>query len=260
MPKIHVTVMLKHFMFTLLMDLLREMDKYTRYLILSTLTASLPTNCQAQDLFPLKYHVGKDFKDDWPDYFEYTKHIKEPRDSLKKAVQEFWTGSPGTVADLGAGAGRDTIYLLNQGWNVYAMDIESMAVQIIVERATHVESEGRLLTEVAPFHLMQNCPQNVDIMNASYSLPFCSNEFFLHSWEKVVENLKSGGLFVGQFFGLRDAWTWDKSMTFLSTAEVLNLFSERFEILYLYQEEKETLTSDGFPTYRHCYHIIARKK
>ncbi len=259
MPKNHVRVMLKHFMFTQLMDTLREMDKYSRYLILSTLMAALPTHSEAQDLFPLKCHVGKDFKDDWPEYFEFTRHIKEPRDSIKKAAQEIWKGPPGIVADLGAGAGRDTIYLLDQGWKVYAMDIESMAVQIILERAKETD-EGNLLTEVAPFHLMNNCPENVDIMNASYSLPFCSNEFFDPSWEKVVKNLRSGGLFVGQFFGLRDAWTWDKSMTFLSTEEVLGLFEDRFEILYFYQEEKETLTSDGFPTYRHCYHVIARKK
>lgn len=234
------------------------MNNYTRYLETSYLTDTLPSNCQAKDLLPLKHSFHTESSEDWPEYFEYTRHIKEPRESLKKALVDFWKESPGTIADLGAGAGRDTIYLLKKGWKVYAMDIEPIAVKIIHERAL-IDYSPKLSTEVVPFHLMQHCPENVDIVNASFSLPFCSPEFFYQAWEKVVKHLKTGGLFVGQFFGLHDAWAWDKSMTFLSSSEVFQLFAGRFEILYLYQEERNTLTSDGFPTYRHCYHVISKK-
>jgi len=49
-------------------------------------------------------------------------------------------------------------------------------------------------------------------------------------------------------------------MTFLSHQQVMDLFKNQFEFLYFSQEEGFSMTSDGESiTYRHCYHVIAKK-
>src|SRR5438270_3010127 len=48
---------------------------------------------------------------------------------LKKAASLF--DAPGDALDVGAGAGRDTAYLLERGWRVTAVDSSPAAVKVL---------------------------------------------------------------------------------------------------------------------------------
>ena len=57
------------------------------------------------------------------------------------------------AADLGAGTGRDTLFLLKQGWNVLALDAEQLSIDIILNRVdvsynNNFESEMMLPNEL----------------------------------------------------------------------------------------------------------------
>ena len=51
-------------------------------------------------------------------------------DTPNQFVKEYFERKqPGTVADLGAGEGRNSIWLARQGWNVVAVDFSSVALE-----------------------------------------------------------------------------------------------------------------------------------
>lgn len=54
-------------------------------------------------------------------YYENTKNAL-PHKNVQKVLE--MDIIPGNAIDLGCGAGRDTIYLIKNGWNVLAIDKE----------------------------------------------------------------------------------------------------------------------------------------
>src|SRR5215831_8680094 len=64
----------------------------------------------------------------WDKFYELTKG-SPPWPLLQRAVEAL--GRKGDALDLGAGAGRDTVYLLEQGFQVTAVDRERSAIAIL---------------------------------------------------------------------------------------------------------------------------------
>ncbi|MFH7029096.1 MAG: class I SAM-dependent methyltransferase [Heteroscytonema crispum UTEX LB 1556] len=77
--------------------------------------------------------------------------------------------------DLGCGEGRDTVELLRRGWRVLAIDGEVEAINRLLNRPS-INREF-LETRVTRFENLI-LPDAVDLINASFSLPFCPPEFF----------------------------------------------------------------------------------
>lgn len=193
---------------------------------------------------------------DWDDYYKGTIGIVDPRKTL--LISESLFTSSGLAVDLGAGTGRDTLYLLRKGWNVIAMDAESQALEIISNRA---ENEGLTHLELmlTPFNEMV-LPENIDLINASFSLPFCNPQDFPECWEKIDQSLAVGGRFSGQFFGDRDEWNTNQStMTFMTEEQIFNLFRDHYEIEYLEIQEGLIPTSQSPRKIWHLVHIVAKK-
>src|SRR5207244_4263975 len=71
----------------------------------------------------------------WKPYYQ-EKLYKEPRPLLVKAIELIGKhgGKEKRALDLGAGAGNDTVFLLKNGWRVWANDVESEAIKIIAAR------------------------------------------------------------------------------------------------------------------------------
>src|ERR1700730_12445043 len=119
--------------------------------------------------------------------------------------------------DLGCGAGRDTRYLLEQGFRVTAVDADANAMAILAtfpqERLHAVQSTfGDFAFE------------SYDLINAHFSLPFLPREQFYAVFGKVREALNLDGIFVGQFFGKHDQWNTPENaaaMTFLTREEAM---------------------------------------
>jgi tellurite methyltransferase len=187
---------------------------------------------------------------EWARY--YNASGDEPRETLLAAVEGF--DSPGLAVDLGCGTGRDTVELLRRGWHVVAIDSEQEAISRL---RTKTGDDERLETQVARYEdaALPSC----DLVNASWSLPFCPPDVFGVVWERIVDALHPGGRFCGQLFGDRDEWATEDDMTFQTREDAEGLLRgfglERFDEL-----EEHGKTALGTPKHWHVFHIVAKKR
>lgn len=183
----------------------------------------------------------------------YDAAADDPRETLLEAVGRF--ADPGVAIDLGCGTGRDTFELLRRGWHVTAIDSQPEALRRLVEKVG--PDDRRVLeTQVASYHdaVLPPC----DLVNASWSLPFCAPEPFNGIWTRIEESLRPGGRFCGQLFGDRDGWAPADDITFLTRHEAERLL-DRFEVERFDEVEKDSQTAVGDPKHWHVYHVVARK-
>ncbi len=187
---------------------------------------------------------------EWTRYYDASGD--EPRETLLAALEAF--AAPGVGVDLGCGTGRDTFELLRRGWHVVAIDSEAEAIRRLREKAA---DDARLQTQVARFDdaLLPSC----DLVNASFSLPFCAPDVFGVVWERIVDALRPGGCFCGQLFGERDEWATEDDMTFQTREEAERLL-DRFELERFDELEEDGKTVLGQPKHWHLYNIVALKR
>lgn len=203
---------------------------------------------------------NKDFERNWSLYYQAVEG-RPPRETLLAALEAFSneeaiTSRPYFAVDLGCGDGRDTVELLRRGWQVLAIDGQQEAITRLLNRPD-INSQF-LETCVMRFENL-NLPQSVDLINSSFSLPFCPPEYFPRLWEVIVSALRSGGRFTGQLFGERDSWAIYTSMTHHKREQVQQML-EDFEIEILQEEDHPGKTAIGEEKHWHIFHIVARKK
>ena len=193
----------------------------------------------------------------WEEYYRAIKG-RPPRQLLLDALAYFASDSPPSkrkAIDLGCGDGTETALLLERGWDVLAIDGEPTSVEHLLAKVPKEEQE-HLQTQVAKFKEVSL--SSADLIHASFSLPFCAPEHFDVFWEKIVNAIRPGGRFAGQFFGIRDSWANEPDMTFHTEEQVRSLF-EKFEI-ESFHEMDEDGNSAGGPKHWHVFTVIARKK
>lgn len=187
----------------------------------------------------------------WSRYYDAAD--EQPRQTLLDALDRF--GEPAFAVDLGCGTGRDTLELLRRGWRVLAIDGEQEAIDRLAVTADGVDA--RLETEVAPME--EAAWPATQIVNASYSLPFCPPERFPDLWERIVDSLPPGGRFCGQLFGDRDGWAGQEDVVFLPRPEVERLL-EPFVLERLSEVDEDGRTALGEAKHWHLFHVVARKR
>lgn len=195
----------------------------------------------------------------WNDYYQNTLNISDPHKTLLLAQKYFQLENKirGMAADLGAGTGRDCLFLLKQGWNVLALDAEQLSIDIILNRVEG-SCNNNLEVVVSPFSEMM-LPNELDLINASFSLPFCKPQDFLQCWQMITDQLAIGGRFSGQFFGEKDEWAINPDLTIHSYEEMLRLFEHHFVIEYLQVEDGLIPCASGQMKHWHVYHVVAKK-
>jgi tellurite methyltransferase len=220
-------------------------------LILSALLYSAPLLADPSTKWPVNPN--------WSLYFKNTQHMNDPHPTLVVALENLRQDgiALGTAVDLGCGAGKDTFFLLQQGWHVYAMDAEEEAIRITTSRATEKE-KALLVTSVSPFADFV-FPEQVILINATKSLPFCPPGEFPIAWEKITKYLVVGGRFAGQFFGDRDEWASIPNRSHHTYREVLDLLKDHFEIEFFQKEEATFPTAGGMMKKWHIFHVVAKK-
>lgn len=196
----------------------------------------------------------------WDKYYK-NKIDQPPRRLIVDALNLF--KKQGRAIDLGCGVGNEAVFLLNKGWEVWAIDSEHHAIQIINQR-NDIKKLEKLATVVNTFEeesVWDDLP-NVDFIYASYALPFCNQSEFPRVWGHVKQKLIPGGRFAGHFFGLNYRGFPDqemKEMTFLKKEDVLSLF-QGFDVEYFKELEEDGQSGTGRQIHSHIFEIIARKK
>lgn len=162
---------------------------------------------------------------------------------------------PTNAIELGCGAGRDTEYLIKNGWNVLAIDKED--VKAIITSRLSKEEQKNFKFSKQEFENMQL--EKTNLIVANFSLPFCNQNQFVKLWNQINESILKNGYFVGNFFGNNDEWKkQEEEMTFLTKEQVIELF-KNFEIIDFKEVEKDCFNGLGIMKHRHIFNVIAKK-
>jgi SAM-dependent methyltransferase len=191
-------------------------------------------------------------KRDWKAYYDAVAN-RPPRKTILTALAAFET--PAMAIDLGCGDGRDTMEILRQNWKVLAIDKEPEAIARLLERSS--DYSRQLTTQITSFEELQFSTP-VDLINASFSLPFCSPQAFPSLWNQIFNALVTGGRFCGHLFGKRDSWK-DSGLINAFTLPQIETLLQSYAIELLEEEEHPGKTPLGEDRYWHVFHIVARK-
>lgn len=162
---------------------------------------------------------------------------------------------PTNAIELGCGAGRDTEYLIKNGWEVLAIDKEDVK-SIITSRLSKEEQKNFKFSK-QEFENIQL--EKTNLIVANFSLPFCNQNQFVKLWNQINESILKNGYFVGNFFGNNDEWKkQEEEMTFLTKEQVIELF-KNFEIIDFKEVEKDCFNGLGIMKHRHIFNVIAKK-
>jgi trans-aconitate methyltransferase len=191
----------------------------------------------------------------WNEY--YQKILNQPhRPNVENAVNLLKLESK-VALDIGCGIGRDSHFLLEQGFNVHAFDSHEDAVKTCL---TRFEGHKR-------FSISQCCFTKFDypqcsLVIANASLFFCPDESFEQVWTKIDSALQPGGIFCGDFLGVKDSWVASEmhpNITALTKKEVESLFAD-YELISLNERDEDGTTVVGSPKHWHMFSVTARKR
>jgi len=206
----------------------------------------------------------------WSDYYDLMQG-RPPRETLLRSLSLFDAevnakaeaaraeGFAGFAVDIGCGEGRDTAELVRRGWRVLAIDGEPEAIARLQARPEiqAAIAQHLLETRVQRFEEL-TLPANVDLINASFCLPFCPPAVFPDLWQRLTNALRPGGRMCGQLFGDRDSWAIYDPMTHHTRAQVEALLHP-FTIEMLEEEAHPGKTAMGEDKFWHIFHWVIRK-
>ncbi len=188
----------------------------------------------------------------WADFYKITKG--NPHWLLLERAAVL-LGRRGQALDLGCGAGRDTRYLLAQGWDVTALDRDSQAIALLAELP-----QEHLRVIQSSFEDFAYERERYDLISAQFSLPFIPRKAFTGVFTRIKRAIKPGGMFTGQFFGIRDEWNRPEyAMTFLKREQVDELLDD-MRVWEVTEEDKMGTTAIGELKHWHVFHVIAQKE
>lgn len=106
---------------------------------------------------------------------------------------------PSNAIDLGCGAGRDTIYLIKNGWNVLSIDKEDIGKFI----SSKLNEE-----EIKRFRFVRQDFENIELeknnlLVANFSIPFCKKDCFNELWNKITNSILKERILCGKFFWIK---------------------------------------------------------
>ncbi|MFN7021594.1 MAG: class I SAM-dependent methyltransferase [Phycisphaerales bacterium] len=220
---------------------------------------------------------------DWPGYFAAVAN-KGARETLLRALELFEKEDTASkragpivrsAVDIGCGEGRDTRELLSRAgstkWKVLATDGSEEGLRLLAGSIDHRDL-GRVSLRRCAMESMPNvfargvrvgrskrASPGVDLVNASFSLPFCRPSALPGVWRWIDGLIRPGGRFSGQLFGDRDSWAHARKTTGVSRSRLDRMFKD-FVFEELREEEKDDRTAMDELKHWHVYHIVARKR
>lgn len=129
-------------------------------------------------------------------YYENTENAL-PHQMVKKIID--MNINPKYAIDLGCGAGRDTIYLIKNGWKVLSIDKENTKKII----SSKLENE-----ELKNFNFKCQDFENIELeknnlLVANFSIPFCNKYYFNEFWNKISNSILKERILCWKFFWIK---------------------------------------------------------
>lgn len=188
----------------------------------------------------------------WDTY--YKKHTaRKPREQLVRAVS--FCKEKEYALDLGAGTLIESVFLLENDFKkVIAVDNSTKTKDFAVEL-----DPNRFTLEISSFQDFKFKKEEYDLINAQYSLPFYGSNNFSDFIKNIVDSLKHGGIFLGQFFGVQDSWNTPNTKLAFQTKEEAQELLTNLEILEFTEEEYDGKTANGDTKHWHVFHFIVKK-
>ena len=184
---------------------------------------------------------------DWKDYQERTYN----NEVCKLLIYFLNNYRINNSIDLGCGSGNETVYMLNHGIKVLAVD-RQLNEQYILDRVDDSIKENATFLE----HEFENIElPKTDAITAFFSIPFCNPKYFDDLWDTIYNSLNKDGYFVGQLFGDRDDWKDNPSINTF-TIEQVKKYLQKYKIIKL--DEIEYIRKSDNKKW-HYYNIIAQK-
>ncbi|MCV2402503.1 methyltransferase domain-containing protein [Marinomonas sp. C2222] len=158
--------------------------------------------------------------------------------------------------DCGCGTGRDIAYLAEKGYRVYGFDINPDAIDICRDR----------FDPFTPVSITESSFENFDypiagIINASSSLFFANPLVFENTWNNLESSIVAGGVFVGDFMGLKDSWASNyRTPTTPLSEDAVRVLFENFDVIKFIERDEKAKTSLGKLKHWHTYSVIAIKR
>jgi SAM-dependent methyltransferase len=156
--------------------------------------------------------------------------------------------------DVGAGSLNDSKFLLDEGYSVLAVDSSKEFLEYAQEIG---HQKFKAINEPIEKYEFD---RTFSLINAQFALPFINNAVFGVTISKILSCVDTGGVFCGQFFGLRDEWNTSTSPMSFHDEETVKSFFKEFTINVFKEEEEDKPTAQGDMKHWHVYHIIATKK
>ena len=129
-------------------------------------------------------------------YYEKTEYAL-PHPTIKKFIN--MDIKPKKAIDLGCGAGRDTIYLIKNGWNVLSIDKENTR-ETISSKLNNDEIK-RFNFKCQNFENIEL--ENTDLLVANFSIPFCNKNRFKEFWKKISDSISNERIFCRKFLWIK---------------------------------------------------------
>ncbi len=188
-------------------------------------------------------------------YYESLEN-RAARPFFLEALSFFETEAQRTALDLGSGDGTESLYLLQKGWQVTAIDKEAAAIRQLLGKLELIY-RANLQVQVSSFEKAKL--PSVDFVYAGLSLPFCSSSGFAKVWQTIQASLKEDGLFAAHFFGPNDYRASTESILTMNESDLKKLL-EPLHILVFRDLEEDAPSALGVTRHWHYYEVIAEKK
>lgn len=191
---------------------------------------------------------------------EYQKITKDNQPSHLAICLGNYLNNGLSIIDVGCGSGKDSIYFLERGCFVTAIDIITNGIE---QRKLELRDDIKYKLNVINADFSNIKFPVCDAVYANYSLPFCTPNNFNNFWQNLEESLSDGGIFAGIFFGVNDDW-YDTTtdITFHKKNEIEELF-KGYSIKEFEEKEYEGKCvgeqGDIVDKHWHIFEIIAIK-
>ena len=126
-------------------------------------------------------------------YYNITKNV-QPHLNVQKFLD--YKLPPHKAIDIGCGAGRDTVALIKNNWEVLAIDKEN--TEHIIKESLNEQEQKRLKFMNCTFGDMELPRANLVVAN--FSLPFSRRVYFNLIWKKINNAIIDKRILCWKFF------------------------------------------------------------